>query len=51
MEAVKLSDEVMVLKSDKNGSKIINKYNFNVKFDKRDNQFIYSNMLKLADNF
>ena len=51
MEAVKLSDEVMILKSDKNGSNIINKYNFNTKFDKRDNQFIYSNMLKLADNF
>ncbi|MEA3554649.1 MAG: ABC transporter ATP-binding protein [Campylobacterota bacterium] len=50
-EAVKLSDEVMVLKQHKNGSKIINKYNFNVKFDKRDNEFIYSNMLKLADNF
>ncbi len=50
-EAVKLSDEVLVLKNFQTGSKIIKKYNFNIPFEKRDNEFIYSNMLELADNF
>ncbi len=51
MESVKLSDEVLILKYYKTGSKIINRYNFDIEFDKRDNEFIYTNMLELADNF
>ncbi len=51
LEAVKLSDEVIIFKSFDTGSKIINNYTFTTTFSKRDNEFIYNNMLKLADNF
>ncbi len=51
MEAVKLSDEVLILKDMEKGSQIVQKYNFDTKYTSRDNEFIYSNMLKLANNF
>ncbi len=50
-EAVKLSDEVLVLKNNANGSKILKRFVYNTEYNKRDDEFIYKNMLKLADNF
>ncbi|MCK5293811.1 MAG: ATP-binding cassette domain-containing protein, partial [Arcobacteraceae bacterium] len=51
MESVQLSNQVLILKQDANGSKITNRYNFDIKFNKRDDEFIYSNMIKLSSNF
>ena len=51
MESVLLSDEVLVIKADNNGSKITNRYKFDLEFSKRDNEFVYKNMLSLADEF
>ncbi len=51
MEAVVLSNEVLVLKSKSEGSKITKRYTFDLDFDKRDNEFVYKNMLSLADEF
>ena len=51
METVVLSNEVLVLKSESTGSKITNRYKFDLEFSKRDNEFIYKNMLVLSDEF
>jgi len=51
METVVLSDEVLVMKPKSNGSKITSKYKFDLDFDKRDNEFVYKNMLMLSDEF
>jgi len=51
MESVILSDEILVIKSQKNGSKIVKNHNFNVNFNKRDNKFIYEKMLMLSNDF
>jgi len=51
MEAVNLSDEVLVMKLTPNGSKITKRYNFDTNFNKRDNKFIYKNMLELSNEF
>ncbi|MEA1955565.1 MAG: ATP-binding cassette domain-containing protein [Campylobacterota bacterium] len=51
MESVVLSNEILVMKKKANTSTITNRYKFDLEFDKRDNEFIYKNMLKLADEF
>ena len=51
METVVLSDKVLVIKSYENGSKIVSRYKFDIDYIKRDNEFIYKNMLILSDEF
>ncbi len=50
-EAVSLSDEVIVLKADTNGSKISKRFTYDIEYTKRDNEFIYKNMLILSKEF
>ena len=51
METVVLSDKVLVIKAYENGSKIVSRYKFDIDYIKRDNEFIYKNMLILSDEF
>jgi len=51
IEAVTLSDEVLMIKKAKDGSQITNRYSFNLAYNKRDDAFIYKNMLLLAKEF
>ena len=51
MESVMLSDEVLIIKIGSQGSTITDRHRFNLKYEQRDNEFVYQNMLMLADRF
>ncbi len=51
MESVILSDEVLIIKIGSQGSTITDRHRFNLKYEQRDNEFVYQNMLMLADRF
>ncbi|MEA2099813.1 MAG: ATP-binding cassette domain-containing protein [Campylobacterota bacterium] len=51
MESVVLSNEILVIKPKPNGSEITSRYKFDLDFQKRDNEFVFGNMLLLGDEF
>jgi len=51
MESVMLSDEVLIIKIGSQGSTITDRHRFNLKYEQKDNEFVYQNMLMLADRF